>query len=438
VSAAAAAAADSELRRIPDAGAKADPARVLIIAPHSSYRTAPFIEAAQKLGIDVLIASEGEHSLVSAFAQGLHVQLKNTEAALDLILEESRVRPFTGIVGTDDSTTELAALAAQHLGLPHNDPQAVRIARRKDLARARLFEAGVPVPWHLCIDLRQPLAPQLDGVRFPCVLKPVALAASRGVIRADDPDELFQAAARIRRILETVEHLADAERRTLLVEDFVPGFEIAVEGMLTGGELEILALFDKPDPLDGPFFEETYYTTPSRLDARTQEQIRLRVNEACAVYGLREGPVHAECRVNERGVWIIEVAARTIGGLCGRLLRFGTGYGLEELVLAHAMGRPLAPERGEGAAGVLMIPVPQAGILRRVEGLSAAKDIPYIEEVHIEIREGYELVPWPEGSSYLGFIFARAPTPEEAEAALRRSHACLNVVVAPLWKAKVA
>jgi biotin carboxylase len=255
-------------------------------------------------------------------------------------------------------------------------------------------------------------------VRFPCVLKPVALTASRGVIRADDREQLLRAAARIRRILETVDHLGEDERRTVLVEDFVPGFEVAVEGMLTGGAIEILALFDKPDPLDGPFFEETYYVTPSRLDVRVQEQIRL-------------------C-VNDRGVWIIEVAARTIGGLCGRLLRFGTGYGLEELVLAHTMGRPLAPARGEGAAGVLMIPVPQAGILRRVEGLSAAKELPHIEEVNIEIREGYELVPWPEGSSYLGFIFARAPTPEEAEAALRASHACLNIVVAPLWRAKVA
>jgi biotin carboxylase len=423
---------------MPDAGARTGLPRVLIIAPHSSYRTIPFIEAAQKLGIDVLIASEGEHSLVSAVAQGLCVRLKDTEAALDLILDEARMWPFAGIVGTDDSTTELAALAAQRLGLPHNDPRSAHIARRKDLARARLFEAGVPVPRHVPLDLRQPLAPQLDRVRFPCVLKPVALAASRGVIRADDPAEFLQAAARIRRILDAVEHLTDAERQVLLVEDFVPGVEVAVEGMLSGGDLDILALFDKPDPLDGPFFEETYYVTPSRLDVRVQEQIRLCVNDACAVYGLREGPVHAECRVNDRGVWIIEVAARTIGGLCGRLLRFGTGYGLEELVLAHTMGRPLAPARGEGAAGVLMIPVPQAGILRRVEGLSAAKELPHIEEVNIEIREGYELVPWPEGSSYLGFIFARAPTPEEAEAALRASHACLNIVVAPLWRAKVA
>jgi biotin carboxylase len=412
--------------------------RVLLIAPHSSYRTAPFVEAAHRLGVEILIASEGKHSLVSACARGLHIRLQETRAALDLILEEARARPFAGIIGTDDATTELAALAARHLGLRHNRPDAVRIARRKDLARGRLREAGVRVPPHRRIALDRPLAPQLARVRFPCVLKPVALAASRGVIRADDPAQLQRACARIARILASAERLGDEERCVLLAEDFIPGFEVAVEGMLNGGELEVLAVFDKPDPLDGPFFEETYYVTPSRLPVRTQEEIRRRVGDACAAYGLEEGPVHAECRVNGAGVWILEVAARTIGGLCARLLRFGTGYGLEELVLAHATRRPLALQRGEGAAGVLMIPISQAGILRRVEGLSAARDIPYVEEVDIQVREGYELVPLPEGASYLGFIFARAPTPEQAEAALRASHACLNVVVAPLWKAVLA
>ena len=429
---------DSESAGAPAAAPVPVRERVLVIAPHSSYRTVPFVEAAHRLGVEILIASEGKHSLVSACARGLHIRLAETQAALDLILEEARARPFAGIIGTDDATTELAALAACRLELPHNRPDAVRIARRKDLARARLCEAGVPVPFHLCIALDRPLAPQLARVRFPCVLKPVALAASRGVIRADDPAQLDWACARIARILASAEHLGDAERKLLLVEDFIPGFELAVEGMLNGGALDMLAVFDKPDPLDGPFFEETYYVTPSRLPIRTQEEIRRRVGDACAAYGLEEGPVHAECRINGAGVWILEVAARTIGGLCGRLLRFGTGYGLEELVLAHATGRPLAPERGEGAAGVLMIPIPQAGILRRVEGLSAARDIPYIEEVNIQVREGYELVPLPEGASYLGFIFARAPTPEQAETALRAAHACLNVVVAPMWKAVLA
>ena len=204
--------------------------------------------------------------------------------------------------------------------------------------------------------------------------------------------------------------------------------------MLHHGELRVLALFDKPDPLEGPFFEETYYITPSRLDAGTQALIRQRVAQACAAYGLVTGPVHAELRLHDGEAWILEVAARTIGGQCARLLRFGTGHGLEEQVIAEALGQALTPNADNGAAGVLMIPIPRAGILRRVEGLLAAQRMPYIEDIEISVREAYELVPLPEGASYLGFIFARAPTPELAEQALREAHACLNIVVAPVWK----
>ncbi len=408
-----------------------DRERVLVIAPHSSYRTPAFLNAADKLGVDVLFASEGKHSVVSVYADGLHIDLHDSNGAMEAILEEAKRRPFVGVIGTDDPTTEIAALAAQELRLPHNPLSAVKVARRKDLARALLLEKGIPVPNHHRINLRRPLAPQADNVRFPCVLKPIALSASRGVIRADDRTQFVQSCIRIDRLLQSEEA---KERDTILAEDFIPGIEVAVEGMLTGGQLNILAFFDKPDPLDGPYFEETYYVTPSRLNRNTLQRIQQRIAEGCAAYGLREGPIHAECRVNDQDVWILEVAARTIGGLCGQLLSFGTGQSLEELVLAHAMGLPFVStqEKAEGA-GVLMIPTPSAGMLRRVEGVLAAEHVPFIEEVSILVRPGHRLVPWPEGSSYLGFIFARAPTPEQAEAALRQAHACLNFVVAPVW-----
>jgi biotin carboxylase len=409
--------------------------QALLIAPHGSYRTGPFMAAAARLGVGLLVASEGRHSLVSEYAEGIHVDFAERDAAFEILLGAARRFPVGGVIGTDDITTELAARLARHLGLPHNPPAAVRIARRKDMARARLGEAGVPVPGYRRIDLRRPLAAQLGGVRFPCVVKPLALSASRGVIRADDQDTLLRACARVARILQEVQD--DEERNHVLVEDFVAGFEVAVEAMLVDGALTLLAVFDKPDPLDGPFFEETYYVTPSRLATEVQEAIRDCIADACRAYGLREGPVHAECRIDGDRVRILEVAARTIGGLCGRLLRFGTGYSLEELVLAHALGEPVLPEPERGAAGVLMIPVPRAGILRRVEGVGAARRVPFVEDIAIQVREGYELVPWPEGSSYLGFVFARAPTPEQAESALRQAHACLNIVVAPLWKAAV-
>jgi len=407
--------------------------RVLLVAPHDSYRIVPYLNAARRLGVDTLIASQGRYYPVGSAAEGLYVDLGRPEAALRSIIEAARRRPFAGVIGSDDATAELASRVAQALGVPSNPPEAVLLTRRKDLGRARLKQAGVPVPAHRRVDLAAPLAPQLDGLCFPCVVKPLAMSASRGVIRVDDVAELQDAC---RRIAAIVAQAPDPEERgQVLVETFIPGREVALEGMLEHGELRPLALFDKPDPLDGPYFEETYYVTPSRLHLSLQDRIVARVQQACAAYGLRHGPVHAELRVNEQDIWILEVAGRTIGGECARLLRFGTGATLEELVLAQAIGRPLAVDAGEGAAGVLMIPTHQAGVLRRVEGVLAAQKLPFIEEVVISVREGYELVPLPEGSSYLGFIFARAPTAAEAERALRAAHACLNVVVAPLWRA---
>jgi len=412
------------------------PGRLLLIAPHASYRTAPYLAAAKALGVDVLLASQTRHSIVAAYTEGLYIDLQQPKAALADLIAASRLKPFDAVIGTDDDTTELAARVAQVLGLKHNPPEAARLARRKDLARAHLAAKNVRVPAHRTIDLRVPIDAQIADLAYPCVLKPTAMSASRGVIRADDPSSLRQAIARIERLLST--DAQGEERHRILVEQFVPGIEIAVEGLLSAGELELLAIFDKPDPLDGPYFEETYYVSPTRLDVRTQKSVRDEIAAACRGYGLTEGPVHAECRLNDEGVWIIEVAARTIGGLCARLLRFGTGYGLEELVLAHALDRPIERLDGDGAAGVLMVPIPQAGILRRIEGLLDAESVPLIEEVHIQIREGYELVPLPEGSSYLGFIFARGPDVGQVEAALRKAHACLKIVVAPLFRMSVA
>ena len=405
---------------------------MLLIAPHGSYRTAPFIDTAARHAVEVLVVSEGRHSLVGAYADGLHVDFGDPDAAVEIITKQAVANPFSGVIATDDATTELACRVASRLGLPGNEPEAVRIARRKDLARGALAQAGVPVPAFRTIDLERPLTPQLRGLAYPCVVKPLAMSASRGVIRADAPEQLMEAVLCVERIV--AKESDPFERRRLLVETFIPGVEVAVEGLLTAGSLEVLAIFDKPDPLDGPYFEETYYITPSRLDPVVQTGLRDCVETACRAYGLREGPVHTECRINRDGIRILELAPRTIGGLCSRLFRFGVGYSLEELVLFHAIGTPRKPVADRGAAGVLMIPIPKAGVLRRVEGVRAAAEVPYIEEVVIQVRDGYELVPLPEGSSYLGFIFCRAPDPQSAETALRRAHAELNVVIAPRWR----
>jgi len=408
------------------------PARVLLVAPTNSYRTYAYIEAARRLGVDLVLASEGRHALVGAEVAGVQVDLHDPQA-VDRLVAQARQRPFAGVVATDDASVVLTSRVAQALGLPHNPPSAARLSRRKDLARAHLQASGLPVPVHWRIDLGAPLEPQLQALMYPCVIKPVALAGSRGVIRADDPRQAAGVCGRIRRILDREKPGDPEERRYLLAERFIPGPEVALEGLLKDGELQLLALFDKPDPLNGPFFEETYYISPSRLAPALQAHIRRRVAEACRAYGLREGPVHAEVRVWQDEAWIMEVASRTIGGECARLLRSGTGFGLEELVMARAMGEPLSLSAPEQAAGVLMIPIPKAGILRRVEGVLAARRVPGVEDLEISLREGYELVPLPEGSRYLGFIFARGADPEAVERALRAAHRELKVVVAPLW-----
>src|ERR1700761_8747986 len=175
----------------------------------------------------------------------------------------------------------------------------------------------------------------------------MSLSASQGVVRANSRDEFVAAAERIRRLLGSPEILArkEAGLDRLIVEGFLPGKEVAVEGLLTDGELRVLAIFDKPDPLDGPYFEETIYVAPSRLSDVVQNEIERSARDAVRAIGLTQGPVHAEFRVNEDGVWPLEVAPRPIGGLCARALRFvgagGAGGGVGGLggvVLRAAVG----------------------------------------------------------------------------------------------------
>jgi biotin carboxylase len=407
--------------------------RLLLIAPPNSYRTVAYLESARRQGVDVLVASEGEHSLVGEIASGLHVDLLAADA-LDRLLAAAREQTFCGVVATDDTTVELGSRIARALGLPHNDPRAALATRRKDLSREALRKAAVNVPGFRVIDLGGDIVNQSGGFTFPGVIKPLSLSASRGVIRVNNLDELLTACSRVAGILADNQQAEAYVRSHVLLESFIAGPEVAVEGLLYRGRLTVLAIFDKPDPLEGPYFEETYYITPSRHAVAVQQEIVATVSAACRGMNLQEGPVHAEVRIGTSGCVIIEVASRTIGGECARLLSFGTGHTLEELVIAHALGEELDIDVPEEAAGVLMIPIRAAGILRRVEGMTAARAVEFIEDILISTRDGYELVPLPEGNSYLGFMFARAPTAEQVETALRSAHARLKIVVGPLLK----
>ena len=412
---------------------------LLLLVPTRSYRTDDFRAAAARLGVPLVLGSDRCHRIEEAFGEApglISLDYRRPARAAGQIAAAARRRPIRAVVPVDEGTAVIAALAAEKLGLPHNPPAAAGRAADKHAMRRALREAGVPVPDFRLFDLTGGPEGPAGQVQYPCVLKPLLLSASRGVIRADDPASFAGAWRRVERILEA----ARAERRPrdqrvarqVLVEDFVPGAEVAVEGLLRGGSLELLALFDKPDPLDGPYFEETLYVTPSRHPAALQQAVQRVAAEAARALGLTEGPVHAELRLSADGPVVLEVAARSIGGLCARALRFGAGLSLEEIVVAHAVGLPLSTLTREArASGVMMLPIPRRGILQGVSGLTAARAVSGVEDVVVTIPEGREVVPLPEGDAYLGFLFARAGRPEEVERALRAAHARLAFDIRP-------
>jgi len=414
--------------------------RVLLLLPTRTYRTADFLAAADRLGVDVVVGAERRNALESLADGGtMLVRLDDPDRGAAMVERYAREHPLDAVVGVDDGSTVVAAAAAERLGLPHNPPDAVRRSRDKAQTRAAFAAAGLATPnfaVHSALLDVPAVSALAAATRYPCVLKPLERSGSQGVIRADNPADLVAAFGRIARILgcdvdaPRAASAGDGPQPQILIEDFIPGVEVAVEGLLRGDELEVLAIFDKPDPLDGPFFEETLLVTPSRLSADRQSTVEVAVTQATRALGLREGPVHAEVRFNDEGAWLLEVAARSIGGLCARTLRFGAGVTLEELILRHAAGLELPPHEREGAAsGVLMLPIPRAGRLREVRGQSAATAVPHIEGLSITVPRGEMVVPLPEGDRYLGFLFARATSPTAVEAALRAAWSALDVVI---------
>ncbi|GAB4445149.1 MAG: ATP-grasp domain-containing protein [Anaerolineae bacterium] len=407
------------------------PPRVILLMRATTYRARPFLEAAARLGIEVVKGIDMPPELAEYWHAPLGLQFDQPEQAVEAIVEFARRNPVQAILAVDDSATVLAALASEALGLAFNSSEAALAARNKYRMRQLLSAAGVPCPNFRLYDMADNPTQVAAEVEYPCVVKPLLLSGSRGVIRANNPAEFEAAFRRLGRLLASMQRVPGSTG--ILVENFIPGFEVALEGMLDRGQLKVLALFDKPDPLDGPFFEETIYVTPSRLPASVQTEIADCAAQAAAALGLRQGPIHAELRVNETGPWLVEVAGRSIGGLCSQTLRFGPDVSLEELILRQAVGLEIASWRGdEGARGVMMIPIPGAGLLKRVDGVEAARQVPGIESVEITAQLYQPLVPLPEGESYLGFIFARANEPAEVEAALRQAHARLHFEVETL------
>ncbi len=406
--------------------------RVLLLLPNETYRAPALLEAARRLGADVTVGCETRNVLESGNPAGyVTVDFERPERSLKAVAAAGRDGLFAAVLGADDRTAAAAAVFAEGLGLPGNPPAAVRLSRDKFLMRESFARAGIPGPAYRLFDASDDPKTVAALVSFPCVLKPTSLSASQGVIRADDEASFTAAWRRVTAILG-----AKASAPRLLVEDFIPGREVALEGILETGKLRTLALFDKPDPLDGPHFEETIYVTPSNLPPALQRGVGGLAQRCARALGLVTGPVHAEFRINKNGVWPLELAARPIGGRCSKALRFAAGASLEELVLRQALGRGLGrAAAGPGAAGVMMIPIPAAGSLRGVGGLEAARAVAGITEIQITAPKGRRVAPPPEGGTYLGFIFARGRTPQNVEKSLRKAHAALSIDIVPVLAA---
>lgn len=397
--------------------------RVLLLLPTATYRAADFIEAAHRLGVDVVVGSEHRQALARSMGdRAVVVPLANVDAAVNAIVGLNDRNPLDAVLAVDDPGLVIAARASMVLGFRQNLPEAVAATRDKTIMRERFASASLRQPDFRIVTSDADVVPAARDIGYPCVLKPVSRSASQGVIRVNNDKEAAAGAARIRAILE-------GGHENLLVERFVPGFEVALEGLLSQGNLHVLAVFDKPDPLDGPFFEETIYVTPSRLSPAVLAEIGDAAGRAANALGLTEGPVHVELRIGDNGVvTTLELAARSIGGLCARSLRFGAGVSLEELIIRHALGLGVEGlQRESQASGVMMLPIRVAGELDHVSGLEEARAIDGVVGVDITIAAGRAVVPLPEGDRYLGFIFARGASPEDVQATLRRAELCLAV-----------
>ena len=403
--------------------------RLLLLLPSNSYRAAAFVTACADVDAHVTIGvDEAQASTQFGDSRVVQFNFSDPVSGAREIKAFAADNPVDAIVPAEEEAVLLAAHAAQALDLLHNSVDAVTATRDKFRLRTVLTAAGFPQPiFKLLVDAKD--LRNLDPVGFPCIVKPTNLAASRGVIRANDVSQLKAAFARISDILAG----SMVDTPAILVEEYLSGEEVALDGLMDQGELHLLALFDKPDPLTGPYFPETIYITPSRKSSTECALIEQTVLDAAVALGLFNGPIHAELRINEGQIYLLEIAARSIGGRCGSSLRFAGGFSLERLILSHAIGeKGPGYQREQCAVGVMMIPVLKGGILRAVQGLDVARGVADVEAVHITIPLGQRVTPLPEGRHYLGFIFARSSRPETAEASLRRAYDALDIFIEPL------
>ena len=414
----------------------------MLILPTETYRATAFLHAAEELDLEVVVASN-EAPTLAALMEGrvLTLDLHHPKESAERSAAFASRWPIDAVFGVDEGSVVTAATVAERLHTPRrNDVTAVQATRDKRLLRKRLAGTALAQPRYVAIDVDADIAAidaAISVTGLPCVIKPVDLAASRGVIRADDRAAVHAALQRTGALLREI--CTDGSVSPVLVESYVDGVEVALEGLVREGFLEVIAMFDKPDPLVGPFFEETIYVTPSRLDTTTQKSVIDAVRTAVFALGLQHGPIHAEVRLAGGFPVVIEVAARSIGGLCSRAIRVacddapGEIRSLENVILREVCGLPLGRMHTvDSASGVFMLPTPQSGILREVRGVNRAEQVPGVTGVAISVPIGHPVRPLPEGDRYLGFIFARGETAADVEHSLRAAEALIDLdVTAP-------
>lgn len=408
--------------------------RILLVIPSTTYRTHDFMLAAKKLAVEIVVASDHRQAMANLVPDTtLALNFRQPETIAEKVLDFADKKPFHAIVGVDDTSAYIAALIAKMLSVPHNSLEAVEAARNKYRMRQKIATVKLNSPHFELFSVDKNPASLAKKVNYPCVLKPVFLSGSRGVARANNPAEFESVFREIQSLLSDKEVSAKGygdEAQQILVEDYIPGVEIALEGILLNREFKNLAIFDKPDLLEGPYFVETIYVTPSRLPGYVQREAIHAAHWAALALDLENGPIHAELRINEKGAWVVELAARSIGGLCSRTLRFNSGMTLEELILRQVVGEDIsAIQREKAAAGVMMLPIPKEGILQDLKGVADAKAVSGIEDVIITIPAGQPVAPMHKGGKYLGFIFARGDSPEVVEAAIREAYGRLEVII---------
>lgn len=394
--------------------------RIVVILPTTTYRARDFLEAAESLDIDLIVASE-EDPVMDMGSNYLKIDCSDPAKAAEQIAKLGEVVPIDAVVAADDQGVMVAAHANSILGLAGNSPDSAALTRNKLLMRNRLAGAEVDQPRYLPLRPADRADEVGEEIGYPVVVKPTDRSASQGVIKVDMPEDMYATVARVRSIV--------GDDATLLVESYAPGVEVAIEGLVQNRDLLVLAVFDKPDTGNGPFFPESIFVTPSRLDDKALSIVERVASTTVRSLGLHQGPVHIEMRVEGNRARIIEIAARSIGGLCSRSLNFGLmGTSLESLILRNALDVAHTPlKREPGASGVLMIPTPTTGVLRAVVGIDETQQIPEVTGVDITIPDGGQIVAPPEGDRYLGFVYAHSDTPESVEKALREAQSHIEV-----------